>query len=423
MNLGRLAWVTRSIGPLALSQAFAMACGLATTTVWARFLPVETYGEFRTALSVISFVSTFCLLGTGQAATMAAAQNRDGTLIPLLRNKMLANGLGGLALAGAAAYYSHADGGSSGIAAALIVAAVIFPVYNVADIWQAWVNGKARFAEQALARGTIAALTLAAVAGGAFLGVDRLWPILAAYMAGQAAVNAVILVRAAMRRKNRDVDPAILRYGRHATVALVFNSLLTLDMAILNHFASAREVAMFAIAMQFPEQLKAVLSVIGQATSPYIYRSRCFVETWKSMRRPFWALCGTMVTIGVIGLFALPPVTRWLFTARYAEAAEYGKWLWMTSACAGPTGIISIALLASRRPIFIYLPNVAYPILLSGLYLLMAKDGIEGMTLARIIATIALASFYYVSFYYHLRREKRFALSSQYADSKSDINT
>lgn len=407
MNLGRLAWVTRSIGPLALSQAFAMACGLATTTVWARFLPVETYGEFRTALSVISFVSTFCLLGTGQAATMAAAQNRDGTLIPLLRNKMLANGLGGLALAGAAAYYSHADGGSSGIAAALIVAAVIFPVYNVADIWQAWVNGKARFVEQALARGAIAALTLAAVAGGAFLGVDRLWPILAAYMAGQAAVNAVILVRAAMRRKNREVDRGILIYGKHASTALLFNSLLALDMVFLNHFASARDVAIFAIAMQFPEQLKTVYSVLGQAASPYIYRSTRVTETWKSLRRIFYLLCGAVAVIGVAGVFILPPATRWLFTERYAEAAEYGKWLWLALAATIPPTFLGTALLATRQRSFLYVPNVGFPVMQTSLYVCLAGDGVSGMVEARIIAILSLSAWYVAGFLTRYNAEKR----------------
>lgn len=409
MNFGRLAWVTRSVGPLAMSQAFAMACGLATTTVWARFLPVETYGEFRTVLSVISFVSTFCLLGTGQAATMAAAQNQDGSLVPLLRNKMLANGVGGLALAGAAVYYAHASGGSSGIAAGLIVAAVVFPIYNVADIWQSWVNGKARFVEQSLGRGAIAVFNLAAVAGGAFLGLGYLWPILAAYMAGQAAVNAVVLVRAVARRKNRDVDPAILRYGRHATVALVFNSLLTLDMAILNHFASAKEVAAFAIAMQFPEQLKTVFSVVGQAASPYIYRSTSVIETWRLLGKAFWLLCGGMAVLGAAGVFVLPPVTRWLFTERYAEAAEYGKWLWLTLALTGPATFLGTALLATRRRFFLYAPNIGFPILQVVLYLCFAEAGVHGMVTARIAASLGLFGLYVVGFWLRYRSELKTA--------------
>ncbi|WP_337996567.1 lipopolysaccharide biosynthesis protein [Oleispirillum naphthae] len=407
MNPGRIAWITRSIGPLAMSQAFAMACGLATTTVWARFLPVETYGEFRTVLSVISFVSTFCLLGTAQAATMAAAQNRDGSLIPLLRGKMLASGVGSLALAGAAVYYGNTGGGSSGIAAALVVAAVVFPFYNVADIWQAWVNGKARFVEQALGRGAIAMLNLAAVAGGALLGLGHLWPILAAYMAAQAAVNAVILTRAAMRRKNRDIDPAILRYGNHATAALVFNSLLSLDMVILNHYASAAEVAAFAIAMQFPEQLKTVFSVIIQAAAPTIYRSVSVVESWRTLRHSFWLLYAGMVVLGVAGVFLLPTVVRWLFSERYAHAAEYGKWLWLCMALTGPIGLLGHMLLATKQKFFLYAPNIGFPLLQAGLYLYLARDGIAGMTTARIIATTALGLLHVANLCARYRFETR----------------
>ena len=407
MRHGGLAWVARSTGPLAMSRAFSILCGLATTTVWARWLPAETYGEFRTALSAISFISTFCLLGTAQAAAMAAARNQDGSLIPLLRNKMMASGVGSLGLAAAAVYYGGTYGNSPGISAGLVAAAVVFPFYNVADIWQSWVNGKAGFVEQALGRGAIALLNLGTVVAAATFGVDKLWPILAAYMIGQAVVNGVLLARAAARRTNRDVDPSILRYGHHATVAWALNGVLALDMVILNHFASAKEAAMFAIAMQLPEQLKTVFSVITQAAAPTIYRSTSVVQTWRSVRKAFWLLCGGMAVVGVAGVFFLPMIIRLLFTERYAEAAEYGKWLWLCMALTGPVAIPGYMLLATKKKFFLYAPNIGFPILQAGLYLYFASDGIQGMTTARIIASVALFLLHAVNFCMRYRFEIR----------------
>lgn len=377
-----------------------MVCGLAATTVWARWLPAETYGEFRTVLSVISFVSMFCLLGTSQAATMAAAQNRDGSLIPLLRNKLIASSLGGVALVGAAAYYAGLHGNSPGIAAGLISAAVIFPVYNISDIWFSWANGKARFAEQAAGRAMIAVLGLGTVATAGLLGEARLWLILLGYMAAQAAVNTVMLFRAMARRKNADVDTSILRYGHHATLALAFNSLLALDMVILNHFGSAREVAVYAIALQFPEQLKTAFAVLGQSVSPYLYHSASVTESWRSLHRAFWMVCAGMAVLGAAGFFALPPLTRWLFTERYADAAEYGKWLWLVLAWTGPSMFLQIATLATKRPFFIYAPNVGYPILLITLFVCLAPEGVVGIVTARIIGYVAMAALYVGSFLY-----------------------
>lgn len=351
-------------------------------------------------LSLISFVSTFCLLGTAQAATMAAAQNQDGSFIPLLRSKLIASGLGSVGLALAAAYYAGSYGNSLGVAAGLIVAAVIFPAYNVSDIWLAWVNGKARFAEQAVGRGISALLSLGAVATGGLMGVTQLWPILALSLAAQAVLNGGMLYRAAVRRKNRDVDASILRFGYHATLALTFNSLLALDMVILNHFTSAKEVAVYAIALQFPEQLKTVFAVLGQAASPYLYRNQSAVQSWQSLRGAFWAVCAGMVVLGIVGFLAIPTLTRGLFTERYVEAAEYGKWLWLALAFCGPTTFLGTALLATKRPVFVYGPNVGYPILLAALYLLLAVRGVEGMTVARIIAVIAMAGFFTLGFVY-----------------------
>jgi hypothetical protein len=243
--------VTRLSGPggaqhrtLAMSQALAWS-RLSHHGV-ARFLPVETYGEFRTALSVISFVSTFCLLGTAQAATMAAAQGRDGSLIPLLRQKLLANGLGGVGLAAAAAYYAGSYGNAPGIAAGLLVGAVVFPVYNVADICQSWVNEKARFAEQAAGESDCPA-HLGAVAGGAVLGVGHLRPILAALRRTAGGERRVCGGGAAA--DNRDVIRRSSVMGGMLRWPLSSNSQLTLNMAILNTSRGA-EVAMFAIAMQ-----------------------------------------------------------------------------------------------------------------------------------------------------------------------------
>jgi O-antigen/teichoic acid export membrane protein len=178
-------------------------------------------------------------------------------------------------------------------------------------------------------------------------------------------------------------------------------------MVILNHFASAAEVAMFAIAMQFPEQLKTVFSVIGQAASPYIYRSTSVVETWKTLRRPFWLLCGFMAAVGVAGVFVLPPVTRWLFTDRYAVAAEYGKWLWLTLALTGPATFLGFALLSTKRKFFLYAPNVMFPILQVSLYVCFARGGVHGMVTARIAASVGLFALYIISFWIRYRSELR----------------
>jgi len=396
----RLPDVARGIGPLAGVQVFAAVCGLAATAVWARLLPVETYGEFRTALAVMSFISMFCLLGTSQAATMAAAQNQDGSLMLLLRNKLLASGLGAVGLAAAAAYYASPHGNSPGVAAGLIVAAIAFPAFNISDIWLAWIQGKARFGELAAGRVVSALINLGAVVAGGLMGVTRLWPILAMYLVAQAILNGVMLFRAAAKRNNRDIDASIIRFGNHATLALTFNSLLALDMVILNHFASAKEVAVYAIALQFPDQLKTVFAVLGQAVSPYLYRTQSATQSWKALRGAFFLVCLGMFVIGAVGFFALPPLTHWLFTARYADAAEYGKWLWLALAWTGPPMFLQMAALATKRPFFMYAPNVGYPILLVSLYILFADKGAEGIVTARIIGYIAMASLYVGSFAY-----------------------
>jgi O-antigen/teichoic acid export membrane protein len=165
----------RSIGWLGTSRAFSVLCGLATATIWARLMPPELFGEFKVVMATIAFVSGFCLLGTSQAAIMAAAKNQDGSLALLLRHKFMANVAGGIAVVGTAVYYGIAPTGSRTIAFGLLAAAVAFPIYNISDIWMSWASGKARFDDVAIGQAAVAVVALASIGAAALLKIESLW--------------------------------------------------------------------------------------------------------------------------------------------------------------------------------------------------------------------------------------------------------
>lgn len=399
--------VIRDIGYLSGARIFSAICGLAVTVVWAQLMPAELFGEFKVVIAAATFISAFCLAGTAQAAIMAAAKNQDGSLILLIRHKLIANVGGSGTLACAAAYYGFSPDGSLSIAFSLLAAALAFPLYNLTDIWMSWANGKSRLKEVAFGQCAVALLALAAILIAALFRSEYLWLVILYYMGALAGANVTMTVRAAAQRSNADIDHSIIGFGQHATVAMMFGSLLSLDVVILNHFYSPQEVAIYVIALQFPDQLKALFAVLGQVVAPRLYSAKNIREAWQSLNRSFWMLYGAMIFLGIVGFIALPPVTELLFGARYAESASYGKWLWLTLALAGPTTYLGTALLATKRPIFVYLPNIGYPLLLTGLYLLLVGDGVAGMTLARIIATVTLACLFTAGFFYCLYEQRR----------------
>jgi O-antigen/teichoic acid export membrane protein len=368
-------------------------------------MPAETFGQFKVVMAVIGVVSGFCLLGTSQAAVMSASNGADGNLVPLLREKLLANIGGAVVILGGAAYYAWARDGSGPVALGLLFAAMLFPLYNTSDIWMSWLNGKSEFGILATGRIITAVLTLSAVLSVGLIGVVDLWIVIVIFVSALGVQNAFMLREALKHRSGMEKDPTLVRYGRRTSLALSVSGLLALDVVMLDHYFKPGDVAIYVVALLFPDQIKAIFSIVNQTISPRMFRATNLPELWANFRREFWVLTLGFSLIGVIGFFLLPIVTTLLFSDKYAAAAEYGKWLWLTFGLVGSPGFLGIALTARHSLIPIYASSVIYPICLGTLYFYWVDEGIKGMIAARVLAACGLAAIYVSAFTLHLRRE------------------
>lgn len=409
MNLdlfGRRAWELSShpFSLLSTAQVVTVLCGLAGNVMWARLMPIETFGGFKVVMGVISLVSTLCLLGTGQAAIMSASSGADGNLVRLVQRKIYANLAGGVLVLFAAGYYWFWNQSGEMIAKGLLVAAILFPTYNLADIWTSWLNGKSNFRYLVFGRISVGLISLGSIGFIVFLGVEDLWPVLFSFLFLQGIHNLLMMRAAFGLRLNPRVDEGVLNFGNHATVAMMFTSLLALDVLILNYFHSASDVAIYAIALLFPEQLKSLVSVVNQFFAPRFYTGASVREIWMRLRGAFTVMSIIFVILGVIGFYVLPSLMTWLFSDRYILAAEYGKWLWVMTASFGSLTILGSILASTKRPSVLYVPYIGFPIILCILYFVLVKDGVWGMVTAKIIASAILSLYYLFAFYYHVNK-------------------
>lgn len=408
MNIGALLshgpWQRfHGIGPLALAQIVTIGCGLLTTVAWTRLMPQETFGEFRIVLAVLSFAGCFCLLGVGQAAIMSASRGKDGNFTSLVRAKVIANIVGAVIVAGAAGYYGWSDTGSPTLVVALAIAALIFPVHNLSDIWISWLNGKSRFALLSIGRVTLAAAPLIAVLVAARLFDGSLWAVVVVVFGATSALNLTLLLMSNKGLGNKDTDVSLEKFGNHNSIAYLISSLASLDVLVLNDFYSAAEVAVYSIVLQFPEAAKLGLGLFSQVLSPRIYGMQSVRSAWNDIKRPFWLVTAAFCVVGVAGFFAMEMLIGVFFSEKYVSAAPYSKWLWLVVCASGSTSLLGTVLLGTKRPIFVYIPAVGYPLVLAALYVLMGQAGVAGLISARIIATIALGVFYVAGFFLHLR--------------------
>ena len=370
-------------------------------------MPQETFGQFKVVMAFLGVVSAFCLLGTSQAAVMSASKGADGNLALLLRGKFLANIGGAILILGGAAYYAWLRNSSGPVAIALMAAALFFPLYNTSDVWIAWLNGKSEFRVLANGRIVTALLTFVTVLTLGLVGDTDVWVIVVVLVAALSAQNAFLLSKALKYRSGAIEDKTLICLGRHATVAMLFSALLALDVVILDYYFNPGDVAIYAVALLFPDQIRAIFSIFIQTISPRMYRYESLIELWAGFRTEFLVLTLGFVFIAVLGFFLFPVMIPWLFSEKYAVAAEYGKWLWLTIGLLGSTSFLGVALTARHSLITIYATGVGYPLCLGALYFYWIEEGIEGMVTARIVATCAMAALFVGAFAILLWRERR----------------
>jgi len=389
---------------LGFAHALTLLLGLSTTIVWTRWMPIEIYGQFKVVMGVISFAGAFCLLGIGQAALMSASSQADGNLLGLIRKKFQGNLVGVSLLLIGAGYYYWMRQDTVSLAVGLVAAAFLFPFYNTGDVWAGWLNGKGQFIRLAIGRLLASTLAFFAVLIVILFYVRTVWLAIAILLVMLSLQNVFMLGRALRLRANEHSDKEIIRFGWHAHFAFGFTSILALDVLFLEYVHSVEEVALYAVALVLPGLLKTIFGIIGQVVAPKIYATDSPRELWAIFKSKFYWLTFVFVILGVAGFLAIPIVTPLLFTERYVASADYAKWLWLTISCVGSFTYLGSALLATRREIYLYIPNVGHPVVLMILYFSLVDFGASGMVFAKCISTLLLAGYYGAAFCVYLIR-------------------
>ncbi len=383
---------------LGFGHVLTLLLGLGSTIVWTRWMPIEMYGQFKVVIGVISFAGAFCSLGIGQIALMSASKGADGNLGPLIRKKFLANWFGSSVIMCVAAYYFFLREDSIELAYGLALAALIFPLYNIADLWPGWFNGKSRFLWLASGRSLNGGLLFFAVVVLALFDVSSIWLVISMIMLSISLLNIWLLNKALTLRQNSDYDSSLLKFGRHASIALMFSSILALDVVFLENFHTLEVVAVYSVSLVLPGLLKAVFGIVGQVAAPKIYSTDSPVELWKYFKKKFIWLTLGFTLLGTLGFLTIPFIVPLLFSEEYMVAGIYAKWLWLVICCSGSFSYLGLALLATKRPKYTYIPNVGAPAVTVLLWIALIEYGAAGMICARCVQAILLSMYYVIAF-------------------------
>jgi len=378
------------------AHAVTLLIGLATTVMWTRFMPKEMYGQYKVVISILSFIGAFCFSGVAEGAVKSAASGFVGNFVPLVRMKVLSNFAGAAAIIAIAFYYTQMRASSPAISASLLVAALVFPAYNLSDIWPAWLNGKSSFRLLIFGKFFRALLPFFGVGIAIIMNLESLWVTILITFASISLLNLVMLNWSKPSETNLIGDDKTLLYSKHATVALTFGALLALDMTLLEHFHGATEVAIYAVAMVLPDQFKMILGLVNQVVAPKVYACKSLTRLLIDLRPTIVRLACFCIVAAFFGYLLFPIAVSFLFSEQYSLAGEIGRLLWVAVALTAPVNTFLGAVVLSRQHAGrAYVGSIGYSVVFLLFCFAFLNFGAAGFIYARI-------STYVITFIFHL---------------------
>ncbi len=400
--VSRERWLT--LINLGAMQAGTVFMGLASSALIGRKIPLDVYGQYQVVLSAVGIVAGFCLPGLAQSVTISAAKRYDGNLWRIIRLKLIVNSAGALALAAAATYYFMQSDSSLSIGFA--IAAIMFPMYQLHDIWPAWLSGRGKLNLLSLLQtgSNLAGLaTLAAIV----LTDNATLPLLLLSGLGVSVLLSVVTTVSFLSTRSNDItDRDTIQYGLHVTAASILSSLTMTDKLVINAHLSVSEVAVYSVASQFSDQIKKVHSSFNQLLQPGIYRTNTVTEGWAYLSQRFLSLMAFFAFLGVVGYFAIPVFIPMVFSDRYLAAVPHGQWMWLGFALAMPPNLLGSILRSQKKVAFTYAQSIGYPILCFLVYNIGTGFGLAGVVAARVGVQYVNVALYTIGLLYYLRREK-----------------
>ncbi len=381
------------------AQIVTILIGVGSSILWARHVEKETYGQYQLIISLMKIVSSFCLSGLGEALSISAAKKYDGNLSKIFQYKLGATILGSLVLLSISLQYLNEQ---PLIAKGLWVVVFFFPFYEMQKIWVPWMKGNGELTLAAMLDVIGVLLSLLILGILVWCGKNELNSLLTGLIGGSSLLAGWMAIRSFRSRRNSIKDTATIRYGFHATAATLLGGLVLSDRLIINHYLSAEKVAVYAIALLFPNQIKTLYSIFNQMLFPQLAEAKNIRGSWKYLGPKFPLLVGIFSAIGMAGFFLIPVVIPLLFSERYVEAVPYAKWLWLSLGVTAPFAYLGNSLTAQRKKKFTYVVFTGYPILLLGAFLfLIPLYGLWGAVLAQVALHFLLNGFYVAAFWYY----------------------
>lgn len=214
---------------LLVSISFILSVG------FANLLSPDTYGKYKYIFTVFAILSIPTLPGMSQSIMRSVAKGYEGTVINILKVKILWGTLGSIASIILSGYYYL--NGNSELALSFMIVSIFLPFVDTFGIFSTILTGKKLFKESIFYEMFVQS-TYAIVMIVTLFFTDNLFLILGTYFIS-FTLTRFISLRLVIKKylSNNEVDPTAIRYGKHLSFMSVLGTLAeSVDNVSLWHF-------------------------------------------------------------------------------------------------------------------------------------------------------------------------------------------
>lgn len=250
-----------------LWQIISSASAFFLAIAFANLLPKETFGVYKYILSVCGILAIPTLSGINTAVIQAVARGYEGSLIPGLKTKIRWGLFGGLASLILAIYYYFQ--GNSTLSVCFLISSVFLPIMDSFAIYDSLLQGKKLFSISSR-YGIISQIIAGIIMIATLFLTKNIFIIVLAYFLPWTAVRFVFLkITLKKFQPNQNEDSKTISYGKHLSLIGVLNTIASyLDRLLVFQLLGAVELAVYSIAIAFPENIRNFLKFIQPLALP-----------------------------------------------------------------------------------------------------------------------------------------------------------
>lgn len=382
---------------LSSSKAVAMVVTLASSVVFANFLPEETYGVYRYIISLLALLALPTLKGVNTAVTTAVARGHDGSFLSGLQVKTRWSIIAACITAAVSAYYYYKGNYIFGHIFAL--SSILMPVLQISYLYVAVLNGKKAFKALSVhlaASRIFVAITLAVTV----LLTSNLLLIFLVYFFSyilSQILSSIITWRQYIT--NDVIEQETTSYGKHLSliqaVTVVANNI---DKVLLFQFAGPAVLAGYYLALMPFKQLKNFVSTINTLALPKL--SERSISVLRATL-PTKLVKSFLVIIPIVFAYVLlaPTIFSVLFP-NYVDFVLVSQ-LFVLTLLLAPTSVIQTAMTALKLKKQLYFVSTSTAVIRVVLLLTIVPIwGLSGAVSVVIISQLYTAICLVVLFWY-----------------------